>query len=120
SPRYQVSTFQPQDASSVAAITWLLTMSGLTMSFWMVVATLVGKTTKAMKLKKAAQMTALGGLRTRGDTTVATELAAAGRPLRKSNSSARAISNQTARDSLSDRKISGWNCKSRKCMLRSP
>src|SRR5438477_10752569 len=43
---------------------------------------------KATKLKKAAQTTAACGRSTRVDTTVAIELAASCRPLRKSNASA--------------------------------
>jgi len=46
---------------------------------------------KAMKLKNAAQATAMGGERTRVDTTVAIELAASCRPLRKSKIRATAM-----------------------------
>jgi hypothetical protein len=44
-------------------------------------ATRVPKTAKAMKLKKAAQITAIPGERTRVDTTVAIEFAASWKPL---------------------------------------
>ncbi len=54
----------------------------------MVWATAVPKMRKAMKLKKAAQMTACLGLRTRVETTVATELAASWRPFVKSKARA--------------------------------
>ena len=43
---------------------------------------------KAMKLKKAAQITAAPGLSTRVETTVAMELAASWKPLMKSNTRA--------------------------------
>ena len=56
-----------------------------------VCATLRPNTRKAMKLKKAAQMTASCGLSTRVETIVAMELAASWRPFRRSNSSATAI-----------------------------
>ena len=45
-----------------------------------------------MKLKKAAQMTAYCGLRTRVETMVAIEFAASCRPFRKSNRSATPMS----------------------------
>src|SRR5262245_27207105 len=64
-----------------------------------VAATFRWKSKKAMKLKKAAHTTAARGLRTRVETTVATELAASWKPLRKSNNSARPISSQTTSDS---------------------
>ena len=47
----------------------------------MVCATCSGKTTKAMKLKNAAQTTAARGVSTRVDTTVAIEFAASWKPL---------------------------------------
>src|SRR6516225_879108 len=49
----------------------------------------------ATKLKKAAQTTALPGLNTRVETTVAIELAASWKPLMKSNVSATRISATT-------------------------
>src|SRR5882724_65708 len=54
----------------------------------MVLATAVPKTNAAMKLKKAAQMTARRGESTRVETTVAMLLAASWKPLMKSNASA--------------------------------
>ena len=56
-----------------------------------VLATAVPKMRKATKLKKAAQMTACLGLRTRVETIVATELAASWRPLVKSKARAMAM-----------------------------
>ncbi len=53
-------------------------------------ATCSPNTTKAMKLKKTAAPTAVGGRITRVDTTVAIELAESCMPLRRSNSSATA------------------------------
>src|SRR5215204_2669929 len=62
-----------------------------------VLATAVPKAKAATKLKTAAQMTALPGLRTRVETTVAIEFAASWKPLMKSNASATKISPMTAR-----------------------
>src|SRR5207248_3098998 len=98
SPQYQVRRFQVQAPTKVAAINWLLTMLGSMMSFWMVSATLSGKTRNATKLKNAAQSTAARGLSTRVETTVATELAASWRPLRKSKVSASRMSSHTVKD----------------------
>src|SRR5438876_4124417 len=61
-----------------------------------VVATAVPKVKAATKLKNAAQMTALPGLSTRVDTTVAIEFAASWKPLMKSKVSATRISATTA------------------------
>ena len=47
----------------------------------MVCATCSGKITNAMKLKNAAHTTAMRGVSTRVDTTVAIELAASWKPL---------------------------------------
>ncbi len=76
---------------SAPKITWLSTMPGWMMPVPIVAATCRPKNRKAMKLKKAAQMTAYCGGMTRVETMVAIELAASCRPLRKSNSSAMAI-----------------------------
>src|SRR4051812_46818251 len=54
----------------------------------MVEATPVPNANAAMKLKNAAHRTACVGLNTRVETTVAIELAASWKPLRKSNTSA--------------------------------
>ena len=62
--------------------------SASTMPVPTVFATCSPNTANAMKLKNAAQMTAVCGRSTRVDTTVAIELAASCRPFRKSNSSA--------------------------------
>jgi hypothetical protein len=57
----------------------------------MVCATWSPKNRNAMKLKNAAQTTAMWGERTRVDTTVAIELAASCRPLSKSKTRATAM-----------------------------
>src|SRR2546421_3048739 len=62
----------------------------------MVFATAVPNRNAATKLKNAAQMTALPGLSTRVDTTVAIEFAASWKPLMKSKVSATRISATTA------------------------
>ena len=62
--------------SSPAMITAYVTMLMSIMPLPTVLATSVPKKNAAMKLKKAAQITALPGVRTRVDTTVAIELAA--------------------------------------------
>ena len=59
----------------------------------MVVATLTSKANAAMKLKKAAQMTAVLGERTRVETTVAIELAESWNPLMKSKTRATKMMN---------------------------
>src|SRR5581483_9410260 len=68
-----------------------------TTSLAIVLATWVLKTRKAMKLKKAAQMTARRGVRTRVLTTVAMEFAASWKPLVKSKASAMTMTNHSAR-----------------------
>src|SRR5438094_10675964 len=60
-----------------------------------VFATAVPKVNAATKLKNAAQMTAWPGESTRVETTVAIELAASWKPLRKSNINAVRISPTT-------------------------
>ena len=55
----------------------------------MVLATAVPKKKAAIKFQKAAQATAVKGLRTRVETTVAMELAASCQPLENSNASVR-------------------------------
>src|SRR5262245_55594796 len=60
-------------------------------------ATAVPNVAAAMKLKNAAQVTALPGVSTRVDTTVAIELAASWKPLMKSNVRATAIRIRIAR-----------------------
>src|SRR5574341_1041268 len=63
----------------------------------MVLATMVPRTKAATKLKNAAQSTAFRGESTRVDTTVAMELAASWKPLRKSKARAtRMMSPRTA------------------------
>ena len=62
-----------------------------------VLATPVPKLNAETKLKKAAQMTACKGVRTRVATTVATELAASWNPLRKSKARATPMMTRTSR-----------------------
>src|SRR5829696_6629458 len=88
-PSHQVMKFQAMAPTSPAKMTASLTTSGSTI-LPTVLATWVWKTRKAMKLKKAAQMTASCGVRTLVETTVAIELAASWKPLVKSNTSASA------------------------------
>jgi hypothetical protein len=64
-----------------ARITDVVTMVMSTMPEPTVLATAVPNTNAAMKLKNAAQMTALPGDNTRVETTVAMELAASWKPL---------------------------------------
>src|SRR6516162_4328486 len=73
-----------------------------------------------MKLKNAAQATAACGLSTRVETTVATELAASWKPLRKSNASAKRISSQTVSDSWANGTVPKFSAAlSQKCMRAS-
>src|SRR5215216_2282111 len=88
-PSHQVRKFQLTAPMSPAKTTASLTTSGSTV-LPTVLATCVWKTRKAMKLKKAAQTTAIRGVSTRVETTVAIELAASWKPLVKSNTSASA------------------------------
>jgi hypothetical protein len=67
------------------------TTPALTMPVPTVCATCSPNTVNAMKLKNAAQTTAVCGRSTRVATTVAIELAASCNPFRKSNTSATAI-----------------------------
>ena len=90
-PSAQVIRFQTMAPTSAAKITVASTTLGSMMPVPMVLATWSPNTAKAMKLKKAAQITAYCGRSTRVDTIVAIELAASCSPLRKSNSSATAI-----------------------------
>src|SRR5689334_12592876 len=70
-----------------------------------------------MKLKKAAQTTAVWGVSTRVVTTVAMELAASWKPLRKSNSSASPSSSQTGAASCVQGTVPKCSVAlSRKCM----
>ena len=77
---------------SAPKITRQSTTSGAMRPVPMVWATCSPKNRKAMKLKNAAQMTAMLGESTRVETTVAIEFAASCRPLRKSKISATATS----------------------------
>src|SRR5215216_7917739 len=86
-PSHQVSRFQETAPTSPAKTTASLTTAGSTV-LPTVLATPVWNTKKAAKLKKAAQRTAMRGVSTRVETTVAIELAASWNPLVKSNTSA--------------------------------
>src|SRR5919109_1353988 len=87
SPSHQVVKFQAMAPTSPAKTTASLTTSGSTV-LPTVLATCVWKTRKATKLNRAAQTTAIRGVRTLVETTVAIELAASWKPLVKSNTSA--------------------------------
>src|SRR5215212_328574 len=86
-PSHQVRKFQLTAPVSPAKMTASLTTSGSTV-LPTVLATPVWNTRTAAKLKKAAQTTAMLGVRTLVETTVAIELAASWKPLVKSNTSA--------------------------------
>src|SRR5437867_12999556 len=80
----------------------------------MVFATAVPRPKAATKLKNAAQMTAVPGLRTRVETTVAMELALSWKPLMKSKTNAMrtiARTNQTVR---SEERRVGKECRGRR------
>ena len=66
---------RPANTTPIDSTSWMTT------SFAIVVATCVPNTRNAMKLKNAAHATAMRGLSTRVDTTVAIELAASWNPL---------------------------------------
>src|SRR5829696_694374 len=89
SPSHQVKKFQATAPTSPAKTTASLTTAGSTV-LPTVLATPVWNTKKAAKLKKAAQMTAIFGVSTLVETTVAIELAASWKPLVKSNTKASA------------------------------
>jgi hypothetical protein len=74
-PYHQVNRFQTIAAIRAEAISVRLTISGFITPLPIVVATLRGKMTKAMKLKKAAIETAAIGERTLVETIVAIEFA---------------------------------------------
>jgi hypothetical protein len=81
SPKNHVIRFQMMAPHNPAKMTASVTYSRRTMPFPTVVATAVPKVNAAMKLKNAAQMTALPGESTRVETTVAIEFAASWKPL---------------------------------------
>src|SRR4029453_7744978 len=104
SPSHQVRKFQAMAPTSPAKITASLTTSGSTV-LPTVLATAVWKTRNATKLNTAAQMTAIRGVRTLVETTVAIELAASWKPLVKSNTSASrtmAMTERRARSGMLD------------------
>jgi hypothetical protein len=75
-PNHQVARFQIIAAVKPLPITVKSTTCGSIIPFPMVFATWSPNTRKAIKLKKAAQITAYFGERTRVETTVAIEFAA--------------------------------------------
>src|SRR5215204_845708 len=91
-PPAQVMRFQMIAPISAPNTTRGSITSAATMPVPMVWATCEPKIRNAMKLKKAAMATACCGRITRVETTVAIELAASCRPLRKSNASATTMS----------------------------
>ena len=93
-PASQVTMFQMMAPPSAAKIRRSVTTCTETMPAPTVWATCSPKNRNAMKLKKAAQITACRGFSTRVETIVAMELAASCMPLRKSNRSATATRNQ--------------------------
>src|ERR1043166_411294 len=106
-PSRLVITCQDSAPVSAARMTRGVTISASTMPRPTVSATCRPNTRKAMKLKKAAQTTAVCGLSTRVDTTVAMALAASFMPLKKSNASATPIS-PTSSGNASPGSIGNW------------
>src|SRR5947209_19580447 len=88
-PRIKVVRFQVMAPRRPARITCWLIKSIWTRPFPIVLATAVPKKKAAMKFQKAAQATAVNGLRTRVETTVAMELAASCQPLENSKARVR-------------------------------
>jgi len=87
---HQVNRFQVMAPIKAPKMTRASTTSGAMRPVPMVCATCKPKNRKAMKLKNAAQTTAMLGESTRVETTVAMEFAASCRPLRKSKTNATA------------------------------
>src|SRR4029453_14268215 len=87
-PKYHVIRSHTIAPTSPAKITANVTTWRSTRAEPTVLAAAVPKVNAAMKLKAAAQTTALPGLSTRVETTVAIELAASWNPLMKSKISA--------------------------------
>jgi hypothetical protein len=90
-PAHHVIKFQEIAPIRDPKITPGSTTSAATIPVPIVCATCTPKSRNAMKLKKAAQMTAVRGRNTRVDTTVAIELALSCSPFKKSNVSATTI-----------------------------
>src|SRR5712671_7127103 len=91
-PSHHVIKFQQMAPMSAPNITAASTASAATIPVPTVWATWRPKNKNAMKLKKAAQITAYCGRNTRVETTVAIELAASCRPFKRSKISATEIS----------------------------
>ncbi len=85
-----MAPMRPANTTPIDSTSWITT------SFAMVVATCVPNTRKATKLKNAAHATAMRGVSTRVETTVAIELAASWKPLTKSKPSATRTTSATA------------------------
>ena len=105
-PSAQVIRFQTIAPMSAPNTTRGSMTSAETMPVPMVCATCEPNTRKAMKLKNAAQATAVCGRSTRVDTMVAIELAASCSPLRKSNASAISDQRDQQRKRERDRSMS--------------
>jgi hypothetical protein len=90
-PKYHVMISQRQAPIKVAKITWVSITDTSIMPFPMVLATWRPKNRKAIKLKKAAHMTARRGERTRVETMVAMEFAESWKPFKKSKARASII-----------------------------
>src|SRR5512133_2303080 len=95
-PKYQVIRSHAMAPNRPEKITVIVTTRTSTMPAPMVLATATPKTSAAMKLKNAAQTTALPGESTRVETTVAMEMAASWKPLMKSKVSATRMRPTTA------------------------
>jgi hypothetical protein len=77
-------------------MTYSFTASSVMSPFPIVFAIWTSNTSAAMRLKKAAQSTAIRGVSTRVETIVAIEFAASWKPLRKSKTSARSNMRMTS------------------------
>src|ERR1017187_1165480 len=88
SPSHHVMRSQMIAPTSAARTTYVVTTLISTIPAPTVLATAVPKPKTATKLKNAAQITACKGVRTRVETTVAIELAASWKPLKKSKTNA--------------------------------
>src|SRR5713101_4214615 len=89
-PHHQVSKSHTIAPAKPAMTTYWVTSSSRIIPLPMVLATAVPRRNAATKLKKAAQITASLGDKTRVDTTVAMLLAASWKPFKKSKARATA------------------------------
>src|SRR5260370_18048409 len=90
SPHHQVSKSQEIAPAKPAMTTYWVTSSSRIIPLPMVLATAVPRRNAATKLKKAAQITASLGDKTRVETTVAMLFAASWKPFKKSKARATA------------------------------